>query len=288
MLAIDLGGTRVKATVLRDGVPGDVLVAEHGSSDLAGALACVESLIAQLDVAPGSAAGMCVPGLVEETGRVVALPGKLTGAVGADLVGWLEQRTGGPALVANDAIAYGVGEAADLPGRTVVMTIGTGIGTAVIEDGRPLGLGPLGGGLLGGQLPLTGDGPRDTSERAGTVEAWCRAVRLRDEVRAAGHDAADVPGAYDAAVAGDPAALCGLASYRGWLARGIAALCLAHAPDAVVVGGGPVRPDGLLLQGLQALVDPLLWSGQRVEVRASRHGDAAALVGLSALVARSA
>lgn len=286
-LAIDLGGTRVKAAVLRDGVPGDVLVAEHGSTELAGALGCVESLVAQLDLSPGSAAGLCVPGLVDEMGRVVALPGKLAGAVGADLVGWLQQRTGGPALVANDAIAYGVGEAADLPGRTVVVTIGTGIGTAVIENGRPLGGGALGGGLLGGQLPLTGDGPLDTSERAGTVEAWCRAVRLREEVRAAGHAAADVPGAYDAAMAGDSAALQGLANYRGWLARGIAALCLAHAPDTVVVGGGPVRPDGLLLQGLQALVDPLLWPGQRVEVRAGRHGDAAALVGLATLVGRA-
>lgn len=287
MLAIDLGGTRVKAAVLADRTPGAVVVVDHGGAGLEEALLCVAQLVEQLAPQGCARVAMCVPGLVDDDGRVVALPGKLDGAVGADLVGWLERHTGGRAVVVNDAIAYGIGEAADEPGRTVVMTIGTGVGTAVLEAGRPLGRGPLGGGQLSGQLPLTADGPRDTSGRAGTVEAWCRASRITDEVRAAGCDVDDVPSAYAAAAAGDPLAQQGFAAYRGWLARGIAALCLAHAPDTVIVGGGPVRPDGLLLDGLAELVDPLLWSGQEVVVRAARHGDAAALVGLAVLAERA-
>lgn len=284
MLAIDLGGTRVKACVVADGVPGEVVVADHGGGDLQSALTCVAALIGQLAPDGCRSVGMCVPGLVDGD-RVIALPGKLEGAVGADLIGWLEEQTGGHATVVNDAIAYGVGEAHAQPGRTVVMTLGTGVGTAVLEDGRPLGSGPLGGGQLSGQLPLTADGPRDTSNRQGTLEAWCRAARILAEVREAGCDVEAVPAALDAAARGDLAAMQGVASYRQWLARGIAALCLAHTPETVVVGGGPVRPDGLVLQGLEELVAPLLWSGQRVAVRPARYGDAAALVGLAVLAA---
>ena len=287
MLAIDLGGTRIKAAVVEDGRPGQVLAVEHGATTIDEAFACVAEVVERLVPGGCDAVGMCIPGLVDE-GRVVALPGKLEGAVGADLIGWLEGLTGGRAMVVNDAIAYGVGEARDHDGRVVVMTLGTGVGTCVVEDGQPLGRGTLGGGTLGGQLPLTDSGPTDSNGRAGTIEAWCRASRLLDEVRAAGADVADVPAAYDAAAAGNPAALAGMAAYRGWLARGIAALCLAYGPSTVVVGGGPVRSDGLLLEGLAGLVEPLLWPGQRVRVEAAAHGDAAALVGLATLVEAAA
>ncbi len=284
MLAIDLGGTRVKAALLEGGNVGRLEVRDHSGADLDGALRAVAEVVALLAPAGTSSVGLCLPGIVGDDGKVVVLPGKLDGAVGADLGEWLRARTGATAVVVvNDAIAYAVGEAVGLPGRTVVMTIGTGVGVAVVEDGRPLGRGPWGAGQLSGQLPLTEDGPRDTSGRAGTVEAWCRASRILEEVRAAGGDVLDVPAALLAADEGNPAALQGIARYRGWLARGVAALCAAHAPDRVVVGGGPVRPGGPLLDGLQALVDPLLWPGQTVAVESGRHGDAAALIGLAVL-----
>lgn len=271
MLAVDLGGTRMKAARVEDGVVADLVAITHGSDTLAGALARLEPLLA-----PGPT-GLCLPGLITEHGEIVGLPGKLHGAVGFDLVGWLRERTGSQPLVVNDAIAYGVGEA--LPGRTVVMTIGTGIGVAVVEEGRPLGRGALGGGQLSGQLYLSDDGPPSSAGRGGTIEGWCRAERILTEVREAGAEAPDVPAALDLAAARDPAAVRGLAAYRSWLAKAIGSLCLAHGPDAVVVGGGPAQHP-VLLDGLQALVEPYLWPGQTVTVQAARHGDAAALIGL--------
>jgi len=245
MLAIDLGGTRLKVGIVPGG---EVDVVAHGAATMSDALACLSEVIGRLAPDGCDVVGMCVPGTVDGH-RIVALPGKLDGAVGFDLAGWLSARTGGRAFVVNDAVAYAVGEAADLPGRTVVVTIGTGVGTCVVEHGRPLGKGPLGGGTLGGQLPLTSDGPLDTSGRAGTIEAWCRADRV------------DEPG------------------YADMLARGMAALCLAYAPDTLVIGGGGARPE--LIEQLD--LAPLLWPGQQVAVRAAQHGDAAALLGLARL-----
>lgn len=282
MLAIDLGGTRVKAGLVQDGVVTSLVAVSHGSATLAGALGCLAEVLAGLrPSSQAGAVGLCLPGLISDVGEIVALPGKLDGAVGFDLRGWLEQHTGARAVIVNDAIAYGVGES--LPGRTVVMTIGTGIGVAVVEDGRPLGRGLLGGGQLSGQLYLSEDGPPNSAGRAGTIEGWCRAERILEEARAAGALVDDVPAVFAAAEAGDPAAVRGLASYRGRLAKAVGSLCLAHGPDAVVIGGGPVRPGSLLLRGLPELVEPYLWPGQRVTIQAARHADAGALLGLEVL-----
>lgn len=264
-LLVDLGGTRLKAGL----EPAAVSVVEHDGEWLP----ALRDAVAR---AGADEIALCVPGLVDG-GRVVALPGKLAGLEGADLPVLLGVRV--PVLV-NDAIAYGVGESG--PGRTVVVTLGTGVGVAVLEDGRPLGQGPLGGGLLGGQLPLGGDSGMvsgvDTSGRRGTFEAHCRA----DALVAAVPGAASVADAYARLAAGDPAAQQGFAAYRTWLVRGLTALALAHAPDEVVVGGGAAQP--ALLDGVQEAVAAGLWAGQVVAVRAAAHGDSAALLGLRRLL----
>lgn len=263
IVAVDLGGTRLKSAVLTDGVPGPVTAVAHGGEWLAALRAAV---------AGASAVALCVPGVVS-SGRVVSLPGKLPGIENADLSDLL----GLPVLlVVNDAIAYGVG-AAPGSGRSVVVTLGTGVGCAVVEDGRPLGRGPLGGGVLGGQIVIgEQSGPVDTSGARGTFEARCRA----DSLVASVPGAADVASAYALVASGDPAAVQGFSDYRSWLVKGLAALCLAHAPDCVVVGGGAARAE--LLEGLE--LQDRLWHGQSVVLRLDSLGDAASLRGLGLLL----
>ena len=276
-LAVDLGGTRLKAGRMAHGesVPTDVLTLDHDGDWRGGLQTAIDHFedVAELAV--------CVPGLVDG-GRVIALPGKLDGIEGADLANEL----GMPLHLINDAVAYAVGEAVHGAGRghdrVVVMTIGTGIGVGVVEDGAPLGRGPLGGGILGGQIPLGDEtGPVDTSGRRGTLEARCRASSLLAEVPAA----RDLPEAYELLHAGDEGAERGYAEYREWLTRGLTALALAHAPSAIVVGGGAAQPG--LLDGVEAALAPHLWSGQKVRVFPAELGDAAALAGLGVLWRRA-
>ena len=268
ILAVDLGGTRLKSAVLSGGVPGPVTAVEHGG----------EWLDALREASAGaSAVAMCVPGLVSG-GRVVSLPGKLPGIENADIAGLL----GLPVvLLVNDAIAYGVGAASTCSehGRVVVVTLGTGVGCAVVEDGMPLGRGPLGGGVLGGQVVIgNATGPLDTSGTRGTFEAHCRA----DSLVASIPGATDVASAYALVQTRDPDALQGFSDYRSWLVRGLATLCLAHAPECVVVGGGAARPE--LLDGLEHDLRAHLWHGQSVVLRLDTLGDAAALHGLGLLL----
>lgn len=277
-VAVDLGGTRLKAGRMAHGesAPSNVLTIEHDGDWQRGLQSALDHFDDVAEVA------ICVPGLVDG-GRVVALPGKLPGLEGTDVATAL----GMPALVTNDAVAYGVGEAVHGAGRghdrVVVVTIGTGVGVAVVEDGAPFGRGPLGGGILGGQIPLTSseEGPTDSSGRAGTFEAHCRASSLLATVPGA----QDLPQAYARLRSGDEEAVNGFARYRAWLVRGLTTLALAHAPSAVVVGGGAAQDD--LLEGVEDALSSHLWHGQQVDVRLAELGDAAALAGLGVLWRRA-
>ncbi len=291
VLTFDLGGTRLKSGIVEGGT-GVVTGFEvtESAPDVESALAAVGTVGDRLRTATTvDAVGLCLPGLLADDGRVLALPGKLAGIEGRNISDWLRQRFGLTPTVRNDAIAFGVGEArygaACGHERAVVVTIGTGIGCCVLQHGTPIGSGALGGGLLGGQIPIapaTG-GPADTSGRHGTIEALCAAARIVDHVRAAGGSATSVPAVYTAWQAGEEAARRGIAAYQRDLARALVALAHAHTPSVVVLGGGPALPEAPLLVGLEAQVNAALWPGYSVAVVPAILGDRAALVGLAAL-----
>lgn len=289
--ALDVGGSRLKAGVV-DGRDVTAPVVRP-TSDLVGA--DVVSLIAEsarhLAAAAAEVVAVALPGIVGERG-IEALPGKFPGIVGIDIAAAVEEATGLPVTLLNDAVAAAVGEATHGAGaahaRVVCVTIGTGVGTAAVENGRPLGAGAWGGGQLAGQLPVSDGNDRgtDTSGRRGTLEALCRADALVAAGRAVGCEAETVEDLYRLWESGDPGAVAGVRRYRVDLARGLAALALAYTPDAIVVGGGPLSEDPRwLLDGLAQGVRPQLWPGQMVTIVPSSLGDAAGLVGAAAFAA---
>lgn len=293
ILAFDVGGTRLKAglvdvrsgTVCRRRV---LATPSHGAA----ALAQIETVGREWFI-PGerTPVGLCVPGLVDG-GRIIALPGKLAGIVGVDLEARLRAAFGGPIVVLNDAIAFGLGEAHFGAGRpfrrSVVMTIGTGVGVSVLEHGLPLGEGPHGGGQLGGQIPIFDEssGPTDTNGRRGTIEARCAAARIVDAARRHGCRGDDIAALYRAHAARDPGAIAAIAEFQRDLARALIALAHAHAPDAIILGGGPMKEDNPIVEGLEAIVRSGLWPGYSVTVKTAARGDDAALLGVASEVAR--
>ena len=288
VLAFDVGATRLKASAVEGDQVGDVTFSP--TRDLSGP-AVVDLLVATAKELASAGAvdavGVAVPGIVDG-GSVISLAGKFEGLVGMDLAGTLTTAVGAPTVVANDAIAAAVGEAVAGAGvghrRIVMVTIGTGVGTAVVEDGRPLGAGPWGGGLMGGQIPIgdAGTGPVDTSGHHGTIEALCAADRLLD----AELGLTSVPDLLAAWERREICAAAVVASYRRSLELALVALAQAHAPSAIIVGGGPLSTAaGWLLDGMTEAVSSRLWAGHELVVLPASLGEAAALVGLAALAA---
>lgn len=148
-LSIDIGGSGLKASVLD---PAGGLVAEPvrmpteypcGPDDLVQRLA---ELVAPLPAYDRISAGF--PGVVRG-GRILSAPHFVTTAgpgtkispelveewAGFDLAGALESHLGRPAKVLNDAELQGAAVISG-EGLELVITLGTGLGTALFEDGR--------------------------------------------------------------------------------------------------------------------------------------------------------
>jgi len=282
VLAFDLGGTRVKSGIVHGDAISDLSVDEAGADPMAVVLDRAQHL---LGAQPCAAVGLCVPGLVDD-GVLVSLPGKHAGLEGTDLRRTLSGALGLPAYVANDAIAYAVGEATAGAAlghhRAAVITIGTGVGVGVVEDGRPLGGGPLGGGLMSGMIPIAaGSEFADTNGQHGTIEALCAAARLLSGEAATRHET--VPELLASARTGEPTAVAAVDRWRADFSRAVTAIAHAHAPSVVVVGGGPLSDDDLVLDGVERAVNDRLFGAYRVMVRRARLGDAAALHGIAHL-----
>lgn len=287
VLAFDLGGTRLKwGWVDENHAASEVTAAPlEGRTALDVLVETATAAAAERQFAMG---GLAMPGVVDK-GVSIALPGKLAGLEGVDVATALRGATGVPWSVVNDAQAYALGEmaagAARGAHRAVVMTIGTGVGTAVVEDGRPLGSGHLGGGTFGGHIPIAESSRyRDSNSKHGTIEALCSAPRILDHAPELG----TVEALFEAARAGDHRALVSLTEYRHDLVNAIVALAHAHGPELVVVGGGPLSTDAFLLETVERRVQARLFPGLTVHVRRAELGDAAALVGVADLARRSA
>lgn len=139
ILAIDVGGTGLKAAVL-DG-EGNMLTERVRVETPRGLRPelLVDTLVKLVEPLPAyERVSVGFPGVVRN-GRVVTAPNLGTEAFkGFDLAAALEARLGRPVRVLNDADMQGLG-AVEGRGVEMVVTLGTGFGSAIFVDGQ---LGP--------------------------------------------------------------------------------------------------------------------------------------------------
>jgi polyphosphate glucokinase len=137
-LAIDIGGSHIKASVLD--IHGDLLAdTQHVTTPHPAGPRQVLKAIAGLAKSLGPFARISAgfPGAIRE-GRVLTAPNLGTAAWrGHDLAGSLQDLLGKPARVLNDADVQGLGSIAGT-GFECVLTLGTGVGSAFFLDGRLL------------------------------------------------------------------------------------------------------------------------------------------------------
>ncbi|HLL75253.1 MAG TPA: ROK family protein [Pyrinomonadaceae bacterium] len=139
ILAIDVGGTGLKAAVLDS--EGNMLSerVRVETPHPCGPQLLVDALVKLVEpLADYERVSVGFPGVVRR-GRVITAPNLGTKAFrGLDLAAALEGRLGKPVRVLNDADMQGLG-AVEGAGVEMVVTLGTGFGSAIFVDGR---LGP--------------------------------------------------------------------------------------------------------------------------------------------------
>jgi len=239
-IGVDIGGTNIRAA--RVAVDGRILARARSksSSDPEQVLSRVESLIAEIDDPTVEGIGIGVPGQVDFAARCV-LSGGYVDLSGLPVCERIETRFGRKVVIDNDGSMALVAEArcGAAAGRrhVAMLTIGTGIGGAVLADGAIF----RGAGVAGqlGHIVVDPSGLPCKCGRRGCVETQSSGTSLRRHIQDAG-----LPSSTTAAdllagrAAGDAVATQVLRAWASPLRAAINGLAAAIAPEIVIIGGG--------------------------------------------------
>lgn len=242
---IDIGGTSVKMGVFDTGAG---LV--HMTKAPTGKISAAELTQIIADYVKTADVEMCGVGTA---GNVDTTRGTVT----ADNLRWtdvplrdmLTEATGQRVWVDNDANAALMAEWYDGACRgadtAVYLTLGTGVGGAVIINGKPW-RGHTNTACEFGHIITHADGLKCACSRRGCLEAYASAPAL---LRYAGVDSvADV---LEGLSAGDEAVSNGLKTYVHELGLGVISLIMTFNPEVFVLGGGLAALGGQLLTAVR-------------------------------------
>jgi glucokinase len=256
-VGVDVGGTKVLA-VERAGDGGDLVVVSSAQVPMPGrsaSVAEVEEAVARaaLDVAAGrplSGVGVSAAGLVDRAGERVRFAAHLPWR-DAPVRDRLAERIGVPVVLNNDANCAAHAElvAGALRGvsSALLITVGTGIGGAVVLDGRVVrGANGMAGEF--GHVQVVPNGLVCECGLRGCWEQYCSGRALERVMRVALGSHLDGPEVAALARDGHPVARQAFATVGTWLGVGIAGLVSAVDPETVVVGGGVSAVGDLLLE----------------------------------------
>lgn len=288
-IGVDIGGTKCLGVAIDPA--GNVLATEQRPTRQAfdELVAVVADIVVPLDSAIGAdavrddrpAVGVGLPGLIDPDGRMHATPHLAdpeSGPIDARRI--LEETLQRRVVVDNDATCAATAESQIGAGRgidnMIMITLGSGIGGAVILDGK-LRRGEHGFAGEFGHMLVDPDGPRCPCGRRGCWERYASGQGLRalaraaaeagsldDILAAAGHDPGGVTGeAIEAAArAGDQGAIGVLDEFADWIAVGLSNLTNAFDPRAFVLGGGLADMEDLLGAAIRRHLSDRLYSAR--------------------------
>ncbi len=282
-IGIDLGGTQIKAVLLT--AAGEIVRRELRATDdgATGAwLAAVRAVIAELG--GSEAIGISAPGLAAADAlSIVSMPGRLHGIEGLDWTRALEARRKVP--VSNDAQAALLGEAWLGAARglrdAILLTLGTGVGGAILANGRLL-RGSIGRAGHFGHTCLDPRGPASIAGMPGALECAIGNFNIRERTDGRFDSTHGLIAAFRA---GDEFAReKWLESIRA-LACAIGSFINILDPEAVILGGGIVRAGEALFTPLREELARVEWRplGASVPLLPAELGEWAGAIGAARL-----
>ena len=308
-LGIDLGGTFIKGGIVDD--EGNILLCDKMPTErekgadgvVANIVALCRSLMKKvsLTVVDIEGVGMGVPGMIDSERGEVIYSNNLAWQ-DFSIANEVSRALSLPVKIANDANVAALGEARFGCGKgyrhSVMITLGTGVGSGIVLDGK-LFEGNRGAGEELGHTVIAAGGEPCTCGRKGCLEAYASATALiRDTKRAmeahpdsamweiGSLDAVTGKTAFDYAET-DEAARAVVARYIEMLGAGLVNVANALRPEALILGGGVCHEGEALTRPLREILHRELFAGERgpqVKLVIASLGNDAGLLGAAALL----
>lgn len=184
--------------------------------------------------------------------------------------------------------------------NAIMITLGTGVGTGIVSDGRLI-VGNGSCGAEGGHMVVNPNGELCTCGRKGCYEVYSSATALiritkkaieahpESKLKTIAENYGKVSGrtAFDAFREGDSEGRRIVKDYINYVALGITNLSNLLRPEVVVIGGGISNEGEWFINAIQAEVDKGVYGGitvnPRVMVVKASLGNDAGIVGAAAL-----
>jgi len=310
-IGIDIGGTSVKVGIVNE--DGKIIakdsVATRVDKGVAVIMSDIVSLAKKLLKENGltqsdiTAVGIGCPGTVNSQTGVVTFSGNLK-FVNVELVKEFKKLWDIRTQVGNDANCAALGESKFGGGEgsknCTLMTLGTGVGTGFVVDGK-LFDGHLGAGAEGGHIVIRMDGVKCTCGEKGCLEAYASATALIKQTQkcmktnpeslmhkiAAEAGKVSARTAFPAYKEGDFYAARIVKSYVKFVGAGIVSLINVFRPEVFIIGGGVSNEGEHFIKMLEAHVKKHVFGksfNKIPEIRQAKLGNDAGVIGAASLV----
>ena len=281
-IGIDLGGTRIKGVVVNAG--GNILQQLYSDTNDGDGrvwkktVANTVNELLQRMKSKATVIGISAPGLPDDSNAAIAyMPGRMQGLENLVWKDFLQH----PAYVMNDAVAAMMAEATFGAAKTkknvVMLTLGTGVGGAILIDGKPYQGAFNKAGHIG-HMVIDDEGDCDVTGMPGSLEECIGNCTI--EKRSSGKFVST----HDLLVAyrnGDELAKDVWLKSVKQLAIGLASVTNILSPEAIILGGGITEAGSDLFEPLQQYMEQYEWraGGNKAEIIKATYGDLAGAIG---------
>ena len=297
-IGIDIGGTNIKIGLVHDGkVIGKRTIDAMSQQGLQPQLKPIEENILQLlaetnvGISQLSGIGISVPGIVDSAAKkVLVINDKFNDVIGLDLSQWAETTFNLPLAMDNDARCALIGEWQYGSGKgcnnLVMVTLGTGLGTAALIDGRILRGSHHVAGILGGHFIVDRNGLDCNCGNRGCAEAQSSTWNMPNIIQHVGADITawtdktpDFRMIFDMADKGNEQAVKIRNHCMNIWTETLVNLIYAYDPEKIVMAGGVMQSADTIIPYIRKKINSYGWAPfDKIEiVRSSVFTDAAIL-----------
>lgn len=310
-IGIDLGGTNIVAGVVDENY--NIISkastktncprpAKEIADDMA-KMAVLAVKNAELTIDDIEWVGVGTPGIANNSTGIIEYSNNL-GFKDVPMVEYIQETINKPVFIENDANAAAYGEyvagAAKGAKNAVCITLGTGVGSGIVIDGKIYAGSNYAGGEIGHTV-IAVDGPQCSCGRKGCFEVFSSAtglIRMSKEAMAEHPESimnqmAEEKGgkvtartSFDAMREGDETAKAVVDKYIKYLAAGITNTINIFQPDVLCIGGGVCNEGDPLLLPVKALVKEEVYtknSEKNTEIVIAELGNDAGIIGAAFL-----